>query len=166
MERVDHVYIVQIGGCGFISNIDRMFQRKIPDRESLEFRISGLDTSFVFMVKLTEAYGHFAASRARGCYHNQRLGCFHIIIFSESFIGVYEGYIVRVAFYCIMIIYFDAETFQTLPVCISAGLAVVVGHYYAADHETALLELCAETENILVVCDSEIAANLVLLNVN
>ena len=50
MERVDHIDIVQICSGSFICQIDRMFQRNIPDWESFEFGISGSYSTFVFVV--------------------------------------------------------------------------------------------------------------------
>ena len=52
MERIDHVDIVQVSRCCLICQVDRMFQRNVPDRESLEFRISGTDTSAMLLIKL------------------------------------------------------------------------------------------------------------------
>ena len=50
VERVDHVYVVEIGCGSLIGDVDGMLEGQIPDREGLEFCISGLDATPVLVV--------------------------------------------------------------------------------------------------------------------
>lgn len=84
MEGIDHVDIVEICGSGLVGEIDRVFKRKIPDRESLKLCISGADTAFVFVVELGEAGRHLSASRSRCSDNDERSCCLNIIIFAIS----------------------------------------------------------------------------------
>jgi hypothetical protein len=40
VEVVHHVDVLEVAGRRFVSHIYKMFERKIPDRESLELRIT------------------------------------------------------------------------------------------------------------------------------
>ena len=64
-----------------------------------------------------------------------------------------------------MIADLDSEPLEPLTECGSAGLAVVMRNHHGAHHEPDVLELCTEPQDILVVCNPEIAAHLVLLDV-
>jgi hypothetical protein len=52
VEGIDHVEVTDVGGCGLISEIDRMLQREIPNGESLEFGITGMHPMSIFMINL------------------------------------------------------------------------------------------------------------------
>ena len=52
MIRIDLIYIIKVCCCSLISKIDRVSKRNIPDREGLEFCISGLDSELIILVKL------------------------------------------------------------------------------------------------------------------
>ena len=165
MERVDHVHIIEVCCSCFVCDVYRMFQWEVPDWESLELCISCLDVSLLLVVELAETYRHLSASWSWGCDHYERACCLHEVVLSESLVRVDEGNVVRIAFDCIVIIYLDAETLETVAVCIGAGLTVVVGHHDAAYIESYVLELTAKTQNVLVISDSKVTADLVLLNV-
>ena len=64
-----------------------------------------------------------------------------------------------------MVVYPDTLSFKTFSIRICAGLSVVVGDDHSADIKSDLLELCTETEHVLVVSYSEITPHLVLFNV-
>ena len=65
-----------------------------------------------------------------------------------------------------MVIHLDAHAFQTLAVGIGAGLAVVVRHHDRVHHETTVHEGFAQAEHVHIVGDAEVAAYLVLLDVD
>ena len=70
MMFINHDLIFQINGGSFVSNIDFMIDRKVPDRESLKFCISGFYTVFVLMIQIAEAGGKFSAARPRSGYYD------------------------------------------------------------------------------------------------
>ena len=71
----------------------------------------------------------------------------------------------RIAFYEVVAIGFDAFTFQTLLECDGCWLAVVVGYYNRAYHESTVLELASQPQHILVVCDAQVSALFVFVDV-
>ena len=165
MERVDHVHIIEVGSSSLICYVDRMLQREIPDRESLELGISGLDSSFVLMVELAEAYRHLTASRTRRGNHHQRPCGLNIVVLSESFVRIDESHIVRISINGIMIIYLDSQTLKTCSVCICTCLTVIMGYHYAAYEQTDILKLRTQPEHVLVISNTEVTSHLVLFDV-
>ncbi len=65
-----------------------------------------------------------------------------------------------------VIVYGDAHPFQACAVCIGTGLTVIMGDDDAAHEEAAFHELVPEAEDIHVISDAEVAADLVLLYVD
>ena len=112
---VDHVHVVEVGSCSLISDVDRVFEGYVPDREGLELRISGFHATFVLVVKLAQAHSHLAAARSRCCHHHQGACGFHIVILSEAFIGIDQRHVCGIAFDEIMVIDLHlSETLQAL----------------------------------------------------
>ncbi len=143
VEGVDHVYIVEVGRRCFVGNVDGVFQRKAPHGECFELGISGFDAAFVFVVELAEAHSHFAASRARGCDDDQRPGCLYIVVAAEAFVRVDEVNVGGIAVDDVVEVGGDADVFETFAECVGAALSVVVGDYYRADEEAAVLKFGA-----------------------
>jgi hypothetical protein len=93
-----------------------MLERKIPNREGLELGISCLDASLVLVIKLAETYSHLSTARTWGCHYYERTCCLYIVVLAETFVRVNEGDIIWIAFYGIMIIYFDAQSLEACSV--------------------------------------------------
>ena len=118
------------------------------------------------LVQLAQANGHLAAAGAGGRHDDERLGGLHIVVAAEAFVGVDQGDVVGIAFDGVVVIDLDAHAFQALPIGFSAGLAVEVRDYHAVDAEAAGHEFVPEAEDIDIVGDAEVAADLVLLDVH
>ena len=52
MEGIDDVGIVEVRRGGLVGNIDRMRQRKIPDREGLKLGIAGGSAVLMLVIQL------------------------------------------------------------------------------------------------------------------
>jgi hypothetical protein len=52
MERIDHVEVTDIGGCGLIGDIDRMLQREIPNGKGFEFGITSMYAMPILVIDL------------------------------------------------------------------------------------------------------------------
>ncbi len=154
MEGVDHVHIVQVGGGGFVGDVDGMFQGQVPDGEGFELGVTGLHTAHILLIELAQANGHFAAAGSGGGHHHQRAVGLHILIASKTLWRVNELHIGGVALNQVMIIDADAHALQTLAVCHGAGLAVVVGDHHTAHNKPTVHENVTQTKHILVVCDA------------
>ena len=118
------------------------------------------------MIELAEANGHLAASRAWSCDHHQWASGFHIVVAAKAFFRVDESDIVGIAFNDAVVIHLDAHALQTLAIGIGAGLTVVMGHHHRTHHETTIHEFLTQTQHIHIVSDAQVAAHLVLLNVD
>ena len=65
-----------------------------------------------------------------------------------------------------MIIGFNAHLLKAAAEGFCSFLTGVMGNYNAANHEAAVLKFIAKAENVLIVGDSKVAANLVFFNIN
>ena len=89
-----------------------MLQRKVPDRKSLEFCISGMDPSLVFLIKLGEAGGHLPTAGARSGDDDKRPGGLDIVVFSISVFTDDQGDIGRISVDIVVQIDLDAQVLQ------------------------------------------------------
>ena len=89
MERVYHINIVKVRSGSLIGNVNWVFERYVPYRESLELCITGFYSSLVLVIELRKTGRHFSASRTRcGNYNEFPLG-FYIIVLSETVLTYY-----------------------------------------------------------------------------
>ena len=94
MEGVNHVDIVKVCGGSFVSDVNGMVQRKVPDGEGLELGIAGLHATLVLVIKLRKTGGHLAAS-GTGCRDNDEgSGSLDIIILAVSLFAYDEGNVI------------------------------------------------------------------------
>ena len=84
MKWINHVNIIQISSSGFVSQVHRMLERKIPDRKRLELGIAGVNAAFVFVIELTETGGKLAAARAGSGDHYETTGGLNIFIAAKA----------------------------------------------------------------------------------
>ncbi len=166
VEGVDHVDVVEVGCGGFVGDIYRVFERQTPDGEGFEFCISGVDAAFVFVVELAETYGHFAATGTWSCDDDERTGCVYVFVASKSFVRCDEVDIGGVSVDDVVDICRNAEPGEFGAECVGAALSVVMGDDYRADEKSTLLEFFAQTDHVHVVCDAEVVAHFVFLDVD
>ena len=165
MEWINHVDIIQISGSSFISQIYRVLQRDIPDRESLEFGIACADSSLVFMIKLGKTGSHFSASRSWCRDNNQWAGGFNIVILAVSLVTYDQGSIAWITRNIIKDINLDSKLLQTLLECICAVLSGVTCDADTSYIKPSACKLVHQTEYVLIICDAKVTANLILLNI-
>ena len=165
MERVYHVDVVQVGRGRLVGYVHRMFEGKVPDRESLELGISRLDAPLVLLIELAKAHCHLAAARPRSRHDNQGLRGLDIVIPSETVLRVDEGNIVRVTFDGVVAISPDAHALQLVAEGDGAALSVVVGYHHGIDLHPPSDELVAQAYHVHVIGDPQVLAHLVLLYV-
>jgi hypothetical protein len=162
VERVDHVDIFQIGGRCFISQVDRMLQRKIPDRKCFKFCIAGIDSSLVLVIELGKAGGHFTRTRARRRHDDQRVRGFDIVIFPVAFVADDERDVVGVAVDDVVQIDVDAVFLKMVLEKDGGILSGELCDDDGADEEAAVPEFIHQTQDVRIVGDPEIAADFVL----
>ncbi len=165
MERIDHIDIVKISSGCFVCQVYRMFQRKVPDRESLEFRIAGIYSAFIFVVELGKAGGHFSTSRSGSCDDNQRSGSLDIIILSISIITYDERSVAWISGDQVKLVNTDSQFLQTFLEEIGTFLAGVLCDAYASHIQATACKFIHETKNILVIGNAKVAAYFILVNV-
>ena len=165
MEGIDHVHIIQVGSSCLVGNVDRMFQRQVPHRESLELGVSSTDATLVLIIELRETGGHLTAARTRGRHDDEWTRSFHILVFAETFIGGNQFHIVGIAVDRVVDIRLDTLALQTMTELIGSMLTRVVRNHNTAHHEVTSHKLIAQTQYILIIGDTEVCTNLVLLDI-
>ena len=143
-----------------------MFQRNIPNWESLEFGISCMNSTFMFMVELGEAGCHFSTSRSR-CGDDYKWSCcFDVIIFSITFIANDKRNIAWIAINGVENIYFDAEFFQFLFEINSSRLTGKLCDCNASDIKSTLLKNFSKTQYISIISNTKVTTNFIFFNIS
>ncbi len=145
MERIDHIHILKVGCRGLVGKVHGVVQRQVPNREGLEFGVTGLDPALILLIELAEADCHLSAARPRGGHHDKGLGGLDIVVPSETLIRIDQRDIIGIVLDRVMVVDLDAHILQTLPVSLGAGLAVEMGDYHAVDLKIPIQELVPET---------------------
>ena len=166
VERVYHIDVFQVGRRGFVSQVHRMGQGKVPDGESFEFGITGLHAPFVLLVELAQAYGHLPASRTGGGNHHQGAGGFHIVVPAKAFVRINQGHVVRITLDGVMVIDPDVHLLQAFAVGFGTALAIEMGDDHAVDAKAARKEFLPQAQDIHVVGDSQVVTDFVLFDVH
>ena len=165
MERVDHIYIIQVSSCCFVCQIDRMFQRNVPDWECFKFGITGSYSAVVFVIQLGKTGCHFSASRS-WCSDNYQRSCgLDIFVLSISFITYDKRDIAWISGNTVVEIYFDAEFFKTFLEMISTFLTGITCNAYTAYIETTFCKGIDQTQNIFIVSNTKVSSHFVFVNI-
>ena len=164
MEGIDHVDVVQVCCRRLVSDIDGMAQGQVPDGEGLELGVSGLDAPLVLMIELGQAGGHLAAAGTGGRDDDQVAAGLYIVIASKSLVAEDVADILRVAVNDIVQIGTDAQGTQLLAEFIGRALARILGDHDAGDEKASGLQGVLEAQDIYVIGDAQVAADLVLFN--
>lgn len=165
MERVDEVDVVEIRRCRLVGEVHGVFKRKVPDRERLKFRVARGDSTLVVVINLRQARRELARPRPRRRHDNEVALGFRPLILAEALLGHDEGR-VRVAFDRAV-----AHDRQTEPLHASFKLRrrlVTIVHlreHDRVDEEAALAEHVHEAQNVLLIRDAKVGADLVVLDV-
>ena len=118
------------------------------------------------MVELGEAGRKLARARTRRRDDDERAGGLDVVIFPVALVADDERDIVRVTLDDVVHVDPDAVFFQMILEEERAVLALEMGDDDGADVEAALAELVHEAEDVGVVGDAEVAADLVVLDVD
>ena len=165
VERVDHVDVVEVGRRRLVCDVDGMLEREVPDGESLELGIAGMYAPFVLAVELAETHRHLSASRSRCGDDDERSLGLHVVVLSESLVGGDFSHVVGVSVDEVVVVGFDSHPCEPLAELVCSTLSVVVGDDHRSNEKSPCHELIAQAQHVLVVCDSEVGPDLVLLNV-
>ena len=113
MEGVNHIDVIEVGGCGLIRQIDRVLERQIPNGKGFKFCVACTYAALIFMIELGEADRHFARPGTRSGNDNERARGLDILILSIPVIGHNERHIAGISGNGIMGIDLHAEGNQT-----------------------------------------------------
>ena len=97
VEGIDDVGIVEVRRGGLVGNIDRMRQRKIPDREGLELGIAGGGAVLMLVIQLLEASGKLARARAGRRHDDERTRGLDELVLAVAIVRNDQIDVVRIA---------------------------------------------------------------------
>ena len=165
VEMVNHIDVVQIGGCRLIRKVHRVLERQIPDGKGFKLRVSRLNPQLLVMVELAEAGRHFAAPRPRRRYNHQRAGGFDIVVSAVALVADNARDVGGVARDGIVPVNPHPERFEPQPEFDGGWLILPAGEHHAAHIQPEAAERIDQAQHIEVICNAEVAAHLVLFNV-
>ena len=165
VERIDDIGVVEVSRGGLVGNIDRMRQRKIPDREGLKLGIAGGGTVLMLVIQLREASGELARAGA-GCRHdNERTRGLDKLVLAVAIVGHDQIDIVRIPLDGIVQLGGNTERVQAVAEYIGSRLAGVLGDNHSRDGKAVAAEQVNQAQNVLVIGNAQVTASLVLLDV-
>ncbi len=164
MERVDHVHVAEVDRGRFVGDVDRVGDRKVPDRERLKFRVAGFQPAQIVVVQLGQTGRHFAAAGA-GCRDDDE-GAFRldVLVFAVPIGGEDRAQIRRVTGDRVVLEHADTQLAEPLDERVRGGLSGVMRDDDAADVQSPFPERVHEPERVHVVGDAEIGAHFVLFD--
>ena len=117
------------------------------------------------MIELGKAGGHFPASRTGSRYHHQRPFCLDIVVFSKAVVADDQGDIAGIAVDGVVAVYTDPHFFQLCLKLEDGRLVGVVGDDYASHIEPPVRKGVDEPQNVHIVGDAQIVADLVFRDI-
>ncbi len=157
VEGIDEVRIAEVGGCGFVCEVDGVLEGDIPDGEGFEFRITGSDAATMFVVELGETGGHFSAVWAGGNDRDEGAVGFNEWVGAESLVAQNEVHIGGEAGGCRMGDYADSKPLQFIPKSDGGRKGgLEPGEHDGGDLETAGAQIVHQHQGVGVISDSEV----------
>jgi hypothetical protein len=142
-----------------------MFQRNIPDWESLKFGITSVDSALVLVIELRQTHSQFATTWSGGSHHNQWARCLDILILSISVVRNDEFNIIRVAIDFVMTVRWNAQLLQSPLKPDGRWLVVKFGQADAANKQAYALKLINQAKYILIISDTIVSADFIRLDI-
>ena len=133
MEGVNHIDVVEVGGCRLVRHVYRVFKREVPNGEGLKLCISRFNAVLLLVIKLGKAGRHFSATGSRSGNDNKFSLGFDIIVFTKSLITDDKRNVRGVICYRIVSVYRNAEAFKPFFKIKCKWLSGKTGYNNAAD---------------------------------
>ena len=117
------------------------------------------------MIQLAQTCCQFTAARTWCSHYHNRFGSFDIWILAVAFLA-YDGInIHRIAFGCLMFVYFDASAFQFVDKHLRCRLMIIAGDYHTVYFQFPRTQIINQTHNIHIISNPEVPANFVSFNI-
>ena len=165
MEGVDDVGVVQIRRGGLVGDVHGVREREVPHGERLVLGVAGLDAVLGVQVNLREARGHLARSGAGRRHDHERAGGLHVVVLAETLVAHHVVHVHGVADDGVVAERPHAHGGEARAEGVGGGLAGVARDHDGAHEEAHALEDVDEAQDVLVVGDAQVAADLAGLDV-
>ena len=165
VEGVDDVGVVQVGRGGLVGEVHRVLERQVPHGERLVLGVAGFDAVLGVEVDLRQARGHLARAGAGGRHDHKRAGRFDVVVLAEALVAYHVVHVHGVAGDGVVAVGAHAHGVEARAEDVGGGLAGVARHDDGAHKEAHALEDVDEAQDVLVVGDAQVAADLAALDV-
>ena len=165
MERVDHIDVGKICRRGLVGKVDRVLEREAPHRERLILGIAGLHAALVLMIELAEAGGHLAGAGAGGRHDDDGARRLDVVVLAEAVVRDDQADVRGIVLDGIVLVDLHAEILQLMLEEVGRVLPGVLRDDDGADVEADAAERIDQAHDVHIICDAEITAALVLLDV-
>ena len=119
----------------------------------------------MLVIKLAEADRHFTRAGARSGDNYQLARGFDIIVFAVALVAYYQVNVGGIIRYCVVVIYVDAVFGKALLKLYGCGLFRKTGKHHRIDAKTASAEDIEQAKHVQIICNAQVTANLVFLDV-
>ena len=134
-------------------------------RESLKFGVAGLDASAVFVIELREAGRHLAASGAGSGHDHKGTAGLDVVVAAIAVFADDQRDINGISGNGIVPVYLKSQGLKLLFIDDRRGLIGKSCQHDAPYIEAVTCKCVDETQQILVISDSEVASDFILLNI-
>ena len=87
MERVDHVDVGKVCRRCLVSEVHRVLEWQIPDREGLVFGVACVNAALMLLIELAQARCHLARAGTRRGHNDDRMRGFDVVVFAVALVG-------------------------------------------------------------------------------
>ena len=165
MIRVYHIDVGEVSRRRLVCYVYRVLERQVPDRERLEFRVTGVDAAFSLVIYLRQTRRQLARSGAGRGHDDEGARRGYEIVCSVAVVARYGIYIVRVTFDDAVDEYALASDLQFLFEYLRGRLTDVLGYDDCGDVDIKRTEPVDQTQDVRIVRDAVIGADLFALYV-
>jgi len=165
VEGIDEIEVADIGRGRLVGDVDRVFQRDVPDREGLEFGVSAPYAAPVFMVYLGQAGGHLAAAGARAGHDHQGAFRFYVLVGAVSLVAHHQVNVGGIALGVPVRVDLDVLPLQFVLEYARGRLVFEARDHHRADADAPVPEIVDELESVRVIGDAEIGPHLFPLDI-
>ena len=166
MEGVDQADIIEVCCCRFVSEIHRMIDGQVPDREGLELGVARLDAALVIVIDLRQTRRKLSRPRPRRRHDDKVTSCLDVLVSSKTVLRDNGSRIGRIALDCAVATNFQPEPLQAVLERPRSGVGFIqLGQNNIVDEETSFAENIDEPQGIILVRNSEIRTDLLAFQI-
>jgi hypothetical protein len=165
VEGVDNVVVAEVGGGGFVRDVDGVSEAEIPDREGLEFGEPGVDGALSIVVELGHTKGEFAAAGAGGGDGDDWFLCLDVFLLAVAVVTDDEIEVLGVVRDLVVDEDPQSSVLEFLSEFLGSEFLLEAVDDDGGDVEVSLAQIIHVFEGLVIIGESEVASDLALVDV-